>query len=136
MNRKTKLPLQFAVALGLAFGISNEVPLASAQDSTPTQPDNSKVNKEDRGKTAITADNQKNGKSDRDMTAQIRKAIVGDKTFSIYAHNIKIITRNGRVFLKGPVRSDDEKAAIEKAAADVAGPGNVTNQLTVAPGKS
>jgi osmotically-inducible protein OsmY len=58
-----------------------------------------------------------------------------DKSLSTYAHNIKIITRDGKVTLKGPVRSEDEKAAIEAKAATVAGADNVTDQLTVAPPK-
>jgi osmotically-inducible protein OsmY len=75
-------------------------------------------------------------KSDRDITQQIRKAIVGDKSLSTYAHNVKIITRNGQVTLKGPVRSDEEKSAVEQKATEVAGSGKVTNQITVAPSKS
>ena len=85
---------------------------------------------------ALTADSQKMDKADRDLTKNIRHAIIGDKTLSTYAHNVKIISRDGMVTLKGPVRSDDEKAAVEKAAVGVAGDGKVTNQLTVAPGKS
>jgi hyperosmotically inducible protein len=51
----------------------------------------------------------------------------------VYAHNIKIITQDGKVTLRGPVRSEDEKASIEAKAVAVAGAGNVTNQLEVAP---
>jgi hyperosmotically inducible protein len=59
-----------------------------------------------------------------------------DKTRSTYAHNVKIVTQDGKVTLKGPVRSEDEKANIEAKATAVAGAGNVDDQLTVAPAKT
>jgi osmotically-inducible protein OsmY len=62
-------------------------------------------------------------------------AIHDDKSLSTYAHNIKIITQDGKVTLKGPVRSEDEKSNIGAKAAAVAGDGNVTNQIDVAPSK-
>ncbi len=58
---------------------------------------------------------------------------MNDKSLSTYAHNIKIITRDGHVTLKGPVRTEDEKTAIGEKATQVAGAGNVTNHLTIAP---
>jgi hyperosmotically inducible periplasmic protein len=102
-----------------------------AQDSTAVPADNTKVNQRDQNANEPTADQQKNKTSDRDMTQQIRKAIVKDKSLSTYAHNVKIITQNGQVTLKGPVRSDDEKRAVEAKAAEVAGQNNVTSQLDV-----
>jgi osmotically-inducible protein OsmY len=69
------------------------------------------------------------------MTQQIRKAIVQDKSLSTYAHNVKIITQNGQVTLKGPVRSDDEKRALEAKATEVAGAGNVNDELNVKPAR-
>jgi hyperosmotically inducible protein len=56
-----------------------------------------------------------------------------DKTLSTYAHNIKIITQDGHVTLKGPVRTEDERTAIGEKASQVAGAGNVRNHLTIAP---
>jgi osmotically-inducible protein OsmY len=73
--------------------------------------------------------------ADRATTQKIRQAIHQDKSLSTYAHNVKIITQNGMVTLRGPVRSDDEKSNIEAKAVTVAGQGNVTNQLEVAPAK-
>jgi hyperosmotically inducible protein len=102
-----------------------------AQDSTAVPADNTKVNQRDQNANQPTADQQRNKTSDRDMTQQIRKAIVKDKSLSTYAHNVKIITQNGQVTLKGPVRSDDEKRAVEAKAAEVAGQNNVTSQLGV-----
>jgi hyperosmotically inducible periplasmic protein len=110
--------------------------IATAQDpaqTTAPQPDNTKVNERDRNASQATADQEKENRSDRDITQQIRKAIVGDKSLSMYAHNVKIVTQNGMVTLKGPVRSEDEKKAVEEKAAAVAGDGNVSSQLDVKP---
>jgi len=79
----------------------------------------------------VTADQQKSNKADRELTQNIRKAIVGDKSLSMSAHNVKVISRNGTVTLKGKVTSDQEKKAIEDKATELAGPGNVTDELTV-----
>ena len=99
-------------------------------------PDNSKTNKRDRDKSSPTADRQKMNATDRDLAKRIRSAIVDDKSLSTYAHNIKIVAQDGKVTLKGPVRSEKEKSAIETKVTEVAGAGNVINQLEVAPPKS
>jgi len=98
-------------------------------DNTPA--DDTKMNERDRSANEPTADRQKDNRSDREMTQQVRKAIVKDKSLSTYAHNVKVITQNGMVTLKGPVRSEEEKKAVEAKAAEVAGPDKVTNQLDV-----
>jgi hyperosmotically inducible periplasmic protein len=101
---------------------------ASAQTGTAqTAPDNSNQNKDH----AVTADNQANEKSDRLTTQKIRKAIMADKALSTYAHNVKIITSNGAVTLKGPVQSDDEKQKVATEAASVVSADKITNELTV-----
>jgi hyperosmotically inducible protein len=105
--------------------------LAGAQ-STP-QPDNTKMNQGDHDPNAVTADQQGMNKSDRDITQQVRKAIIADKSLSTYAHNVKIVTQNGSITLKGPVRSEDEKQAIAAKAAEVVGGDKVTNQLEIKP---
>jgi hyperosmotically inducible protein len=104
----------------------------SAGQSAPAS-DNTKINERDRNPNQPTADQQPNNRSDRDITQQVRQAIIADKTFSTYAHNVKVITQNGQVTLKGPVRSDDEKRAVEAKAAAIAGDGKVTSELTVKP---
>jgi len=115
------------VALGLGF---SPTPIAA---QNPPQPDNTKVNKQDRAPGAITADQQKENRSDRELTQQIRKAVMADKSLSTYAHNVKIVAQAGTVTLKGPVRSDEEKKTIVAKAEEVAGAGKVTDQLTVKP---
>ena len=105
----------------------------AAQEPAAPQADNTKVNQRDRNSNESTADQQKENRSDRDITQQIRKAIVKDKSLSSYAHNVKVITQNGMVTLKGPVRSEDEKMAVAAKAAEVAGQDKVINQLDVKP---
>jgi osmotically-inducible protein OsmY len=101
------------------------------QQDKSTAPDNTRVNKRDRSATEPTADQAKNNTSDRQLMQQIRKAITDDKSLSTYAHNVKIIAEHGKVTLKGPVRSEEEKKMVEQKAMDVAGAGNVVNELTV-----
>jgi hyperosmotically inducible periplasmic protein len=73
--------------------------------------------------------------ADRNIAKEIRSSIMKDKSLSAYAHNIKIITLDGKVTWKGPVRSEEEKSSIESKAVAIAGANNVTNQLEVAPPK-
>jgi hyperosmotically inducible periplasmic protein len=100
-------------------------------NASQTQPDNTKVNQRDRNKAQPTADQGKNNKSDREIMKEIRRSVVSDKSLSTYAHNVKIISQGGKVTLKGPVHTEEEKKSIESKASAVAGDGNVTNQLTV-----
>jgi hyperosmotically inducible protein len=101
-----------------------------------TAPDNTKTNKRDRAKSAVTADQQKENASDREIAQKIRSAVMEDKSLSTYAHNVKIVAQNGQVTLKGPVRSEDEKKTIETKAVEVVGEGHVINQISIAPSKT
>jgi hyperosmotically inducible protein len=112
------------VALAILFSAALS-PLA-AQEQT-AKPDNSAVNKTQ----DETAQNQSSSHDDRLTTASVRKAIVADKQLSSYAHNIKIITTNGTVTLKGPVHSDAEKQQITSDARQVVAPDKIVDQLTV-----
>ena len=116
--------------------------VAAAVLAAPTVPaiaqtpaDNTKVNKQDRAKGAVTADQQKETAADRDLTQKIRKSVMDDKTLSSYAHNVKIITQGGQVTLKGPVRTEEEKRTVEAKAAELAGADHVVNEITIAPAK-
>jgi osmotically-inducible protein OsmY len=101
------------------------------QNTTTKAPDNSSVNKRDKGESAPTADQAKNNLSDRQIMAHIRRDVVKDKNLSTYAHNVKIIAQHGKVTLKGPVNSEDERRAIEEHARKYVGTENVTNDLSV-----
>lgn len=102
----------------------------ASQQASPAN-DNTKMNARDRSQTEPTADQQKDNRSDRDISQQIRQSIIKDKSLSTYAHNVKVITQNGQVTLKGPVRSEEEKRAVEAKASEVAGDGKVTSELNI-----
>lgn len=121
------------VILAGAFGTATLASThLSSQDSQQTQPDNTKKN---RDQTTPNADQQKTNPTDRDIAQKIRKSIVDDKSLSTYAHNVKIIAQDGKVTLRGPVRSDEEKATVEAKAAEVVGQGNLSSQIEVKPSK-
>ena len=124
----------FLIALAMAGALSINPIALRAQDTT--QPDNTKTNKRDRSKAEPTADQGKNNTSDRELMQKIRKSIMDDKSLSSYAHNVKIIAQDGKVTLKGPVRSDAEKQTVEQKAVEAAGSGNVVNELSVKPAKT
>jgi hyperosmotically inducible protein len=118
---------------GLLLGSGALAPAQEPASKASPAADNTKVNERDRSQTEPTADQQKENRSDRDITQQIRQSIMKDKSLSTYAHNIKVVTQDGQVTLKGPVRSEDEKKAIEAKAAEVAGDGKVTSELNIKP---
>jgi len=125
----------FSRCLGLLLLLVAFVPVW-AQDSTSNSQmagDNSKVNQQDRQPSEPTADQQKNNRSDLEITREVRRSLTQDKSLSTYAHNVKVIAQNGKVTLKGPVRSDDEKAAVLAKAAEVAGQANINDEMTVVP---
>lgn len=124
MNIRFALPLVFC-----AVGI---VTYAQTPDTSAPKADNTAVNKRDRNDDQATADQQKANASDRKLTARIRRSIVADKALSTDAHNIKIISQNGAVTLKGPVKSEDEKAAVlAKAQAVLGSADNITDEISV-----
>lgn len=127
--------LQILTIMAIVGGPASLV-AAPAQATGQHESDNTKTNKRDRSAAEPTADQAKENTSDRETMRQIRKAVVSDEALSTYAHNVKIIAQNGKVTLKGPVRSEEEKRTIEAKATEIAGAGNVVNQLTVKPDKN
>ena len=122
------------LALGsLALGVSlMAMPVPRYQYPQQTAPDNTKKNKD---QPSPTAEQQKMNPADRAITQKIRKAVHDDTSLSTYAHNIKIITQDGKVTLRGPVRSEEEKNSLQAKAVTIAGQENVTNQLEIAHSK-
>jgi hyperosmotically inducible periplasmic protein len=102
-----------------------------AQDSPPVAPDNSAVNRRDQVPGAMTADQQSNTKSDVELTREIRKAVVKDPSLSMLAHNVKIVSVNGSVTLRGPVKTEEERTVIASKAQAITGADKVVNQLEV-----
>lgn len=114
----------------LSLAMMSVAPRISAQQPAP---DNTAVNKRDRDASQPTADQQKNNRSDVAITRDIRRALANDKHLSTYARNIKVITQHGDVTLKGPVRSDDEKQAVEAKAVEIAGADHVKSEVSIKP---
>jgi osmotically-inducible protein OsmY len=119
----------FLTASAIPADAKKKAETAAADDNA----DNTAKNKRDRNDSEVTADQQKNNKSDLEVTAEIRKSIMADKSLSTYAHNVKIIAENGVVTLKGPVRSEAEKSAVEKKAVDAVGRANVKCEIEIKP---
>ena len=105
--------------------------VAWAQTATPTAPNNTGINVRDRNAGAMTAGQQSNRTSDVNLTRQIRRAVEKDNTLSTAARNVKIVSMNGMVTLRGPVKTEHEKVAIGSKARRFAGRHNVDNQLEV-----
>jgi hyperosmotically inducible protein len=103
----------------------------AASEPAKTAPDNTKVNERDRNTAAPTPLDQGQNETDLKITQQIRQAVMADGTLSFTAKNVKIITQNGKVTLRGPVNTAQERGAIEAAARKIAGAAQVDNQIEV-----
>ena len=121
-----KLPVFLLLGTGLTLLAA---PTGGQADSQAA--DNTKTNKRDQNKSEPTADQAKNNASDRELMQKIRQSLMDDNSLSTYGHNVKVIAQDGKVTLKGPVHSEEEKRTIEQKAAEVAGAGNVVNKITV-----
>lgn len=106
----------------------HETGIYLAADSTL---ENTELNVRDKAGTTLTPEDQKETKKDIKITAHIRKAVVKVKSLSVNAHNVKIITRNGVVTLRGPVESAAESLKIEKIAKHTRGVVRIDNQLEI-----
>ena len=93
--------------------------------------ENTEINARDKGNTTLTPEDQKETDSDIKITADIRQAIIKNKSLSVNAQNVKIITRNGVVTLRGPVESKKESKKIKKIAKHTSGVLKVDNQLEI-----
>ena len=120
--KRTLLALACLSALNLA---------AFAADDEKAKPDNTATNERDRSGETQTSGDQSNSKDDVNTTAAIRRAVVKDDSLSATAKNVKIITANGLVTLRGPVKNDAEKAKIAELAQSAAGNAKIDNQLEV-----
>jgi len=104
---------------------------APPQPAASSEPDNTRVNKRDRAPNAPTPMDQGNNASDLKITQQIRQAVMADGSLSFTAKNVKIITANGKVTLRGPVNTDQERQSIATSARKIAGDANVDDQIEV-----
>ncbi len=106
---------------------------SSPSPAAPPDADNTAVNERDRAPDAKTPIDQNENTTDIKITADIRKAVVKQPDFSIDAQNVKIITADGKVTLRGPVKTQQERDTIEKIARGIAGKDQVDNQIEVTP---
>jgi hypothetical protein len=128
-----KIVLLFSLALLALGGYAGTAYPTEGATSPPaaTAPDNTGRNVRDRGGDTRTPGDQSESAADRVITQQIRQAVVADASLSMLAKNIKIITADGIVTLRGPVQSSQEKEVIEVKARQLAGMNQVDNQLEV-----
>ena len=98
---------------------------------TTTDADNTRINARDRDDRTLTPLDQGQSAADVATTARIRKDILADKTMSVNARNVKIITNGGQVTLRGPVNTAEEKRLIGEIAERSPHSGTVDNQLEV-----
>jgi hyperosmotically inducible protein len=116
-----------ASTLGVAGACSNHENGRAAEK--PTDPDNTAVNDRDRSGATVTPLDQRENEHDLAATKELREALVGDEQLSFDAKNIKIVTQDGVMTLRGPVKSDAERQAIELRARRVPGISSVHNEL-------
>ena len=125
------LPLVLSV-VGGCFGPSQSGDTSTAAPPAQTAADNSAKNVRDRAGSTLTPGDQSKSQADLDLTQRVRQAVVADPSLSTSAHNIKIITVDGVVTLRGPVASEQEKTKIITTAQQIAGVKKVENHLEVA----
>jgi hyperosmotically inducible protein len=107
------------------------VSLAAMAADDKTKPDNTAINERDRSRESQTSGDQSNSSADLKITQAIRQALMKDSELSTTAKNIKIITDNGQVTLRGPVKNAQEKAKIDQLARSAAGGAKIDDQLDV-----
>jgi hyperosmotically inducible protein len=121
----------FAAVFVISAFLLGAAGVGRAEDAPPLQRDNSGVNVRDRDEAAVTAGQQSNMKSDVELARQIRRAVVKDSSLSVMAQNVKIVSANGSVTLRGPVKTEAEKDAIGSKAQAIAGADRVNNEIEV-----
>ena len=104
---------------------------AFATDNEKAKPDNTATNERDRSGETKTSGDQSNSSADLKVTQAIRRALLKDRELSTTAKNIKIITANGQVTLRGPVKTAQEKAKVDQIARSAAGGAQIDDQLEV-----
>jgi hyperosmotically inducible periplasmic protein len=117
--------------LSWGHGLASLAIQIAAEDEAPPDADNTGRNVRDRDDRTLTPTDQGNSASDRTITAQIRREIVANDALSTNAHNVKIITTDGVVTLRGPVKTAREKATVGAVAQRASGVRRVDNQLEI-----
>ena len=126
------LVLASAALIGGAVCTVSAAPSDYLPSSDQSAPDNSAQNGRDRNGDSMTPMDQSNKPEDIDLTRRVRQAVEADSSLSTDAKNVKIITVDGVVWLRGPVKSAQEKAEIARAAHHIAGARNVHDEMQIA----
>jgi hyperosmotically inducible periplasmic protein len=129
--KKTALVLSLPLLIFGGYGCNSPSAEKTQAPSAQTTPDNTGRNVQDRTGATLTPGDQSESEADRTLTQRVRQAVVADASLSTNAHNIKIITLNGVVTLRGPVNSTEEKTNIDAKAQQIAGATKVNNQLEI-----
>jgi len=127
--KKLLLPLFASLLVVYSSPGQQATPTHTASDSTDA--DNTKRNSSEQNKNTDTAEKQSNSKDDLALTQKIRQAVMKDGSLSMNAKNVKIIAQDGKITLKGPVDSQQEKDTIATEAAEIAGKDKVDDQTEV-----
>jgi osmotically-inducible protein OsmY len=128
INSNQKEPMKRTL---LALACLSAFSLAALAGNEKTEPDNTAINERDRSGETKTSGDQSNSSADLKTTQAIRQALMKDGELSMTAKNIKVITANGHVTLRGPVKTAQEKAKIDQLAKSAAGRVQIDNQLDV-----
>jgi hyperosmotically inducible protein len=115
----------------LALASLSVVSLAALAGNEKAKPDNTTINERDRSGETKTSGDQSNSSADLKTTQAVRQALMKDGELSTSAKNIKVITANGQVTLRGPVKTAREKAKIDQLAKSAAGGAKIDNQLDI-----
>ncbi|MCX7099701.1 MAG: BON domain-containing protein [Methylococcales bacterium] len=129
---KKQLLATLAISSGLMLaGLAQASPSAEFYLAENSAVENTELNARDQGNTTLTPEDQKETEGDLKITAAIRQAIIKNSHLSVNAQNVKIITRNGKVTLRGPVESKKESKKVKKIATHTPGVLKVDNQLEI-----
>ena len=129
--KKTALLLPISLLVLGGYACNSQPGEKTQAPSAKTSPDNTERNVQDRSGATLTPGDQSESEADRTLTQKVRQAVMADESLSTTAHNVKIISVNGIVTLRGPVNSAQEKANIEAKAQQIAGATKVDNQLEI-----
>lgn len=115
----------------LALATVSLISLTAGAADQKVEPDNTAKNQRDRSGETQTSGDQSNTSADLQTTQAIRRGLMKDNDLSNNAKNIKVITANGQVTLRGPVNSAQEKTKVEQIARSAAAGAQVVDQLEI-----
>lgn len=129
--KKTALLLSISLLVLGGYACDSQTAAKTQTQAAKSAPDNTERNVRDRSGDTLTPGDQSESEADRTLTQKIRQVIMADSSLSTNAHNVKIISVDGAVTLRGPVNSAEEKKSIETKAQQIAGAIRVKNQLEI-----